>query len=426
MWNVEFRVNKRSFGVAEIQAQLNTQNSTLKTIFVRVKLLAILPRFPYPVDKGDKLRAFHHLKYLAQRHEVSVFALSDVPVSEEQLAVLQAFCAHVTVYPLKKTGIVWRLLWNVFGSVPFQTAWHFDAGAEKKLRAETERFRPDVLFYQLVRTAEFAKDVALPKVLDLQDPMSENIRLRLSKEPWWKRMAFRREYKRLLRYEARTAERFHDICIISDRDRNDLPEPARTRAKVVSNGIEVAHYVPQHIPKTVDLVFVGAMGYVPNIEAARFLAEQILPECRRLGLNPTVNIVGADPAPEVNALESEFVTITGRVPDTRTYYARSRVMVAPMFINTGIQNKILEAAAMGIPVVTTREANEAIGAQPERDLLLARTPAEFARQIARLLADEEWADTVAQNGRQFILSTFTWEACGQRLENLLADAARKI
>ena len=390
-----------------------------------MKLLAILPRFPYPVDKGDKLRAFHHLKYLARRHQVSVFALSDEPVPDEHLAVLKEFCAEVTVYRLHKAGIIRRLLWNVFGRIPFQTAWHFDAGAEKKLCAEINRLQPDVLFYQLVRTAEFAKYVNLPKVLDLQDPMSENIRLRLGKEPWWKRFAFRWEYKRLLRYEAETAQRFSDICIISERDRNDLPEPARSKAKVVSNGIDVAHYVPQEVSKTVDLVFVGAMGYVPNMEAARFLVEQVLPECRRLGLQPVVNIVGADPAPEVRALAGEYVTVTGRVPDTRTYYARSRVMVAPMFINTGIQNKILEAAAMGIPVVTTAAANEAIGAQPGRDLLLAHTPTEFAQQIARLLGDTAWADEVARNGRQFVLSNFTWEACGQQLENLLANA-RKI
>lgn len=391
-----------------------------------MKLLAILPRFPYPVDKGDKLRAFHHLKYLAQTHEVSVFALSDIPVSDEELAVLRAFCAHVTVYPLKKTGIFLRLLWNVFDTLPFQTAWHFDTAAEKQLLQEIHRQKPDVLFYQLVRTAEFAKNIHLPKVLDLQDPMSENIRLRLGKEPWWKRFAFRWEYKRLLRYEAQMAKQFNEICIISERDRNDLPEPTRSRAKLVSNGIDVAHYAPLSVPKTVDLVFVGAMGYVPNIEAARYIVEQIVPELLKLGIQPSINIVGADPAPEVKALAGDSVTVTGRVPDTRQYYAQAKVMVAPMFINTGIQNKILEAAAMGIPVVTTAEANEAIGAEPERDVVLAQTPAEFARQIARLLADAEWAETIAQNGRRFVLSKFTWEACGEQLEKLLADVTRKI
>lgn len=390
-----------------------------------MKLLAILPRFPYPVDKGDKLRAFHHLKYLAGRHEVHLFALSDQPVSPDERAVLETFCASVTVYRLSKAGIYGRLLANVFGRIPFQTAWHSDAGADRKLSEEIARIRPDVLFYQLLRTAELAKDSALPKVLDLQDPMSENIRLRMHKEPWWKRFIFRWEYKRLLTYEAAMPARFREICIISERDRNDLPEPAKSRARLVSNGIDLSYYVPRpDTPKTFDLVFVGAMGYIPNVEAARFLVKEVLPELRKLGLEPNVAIVGADPTPEVKALAGPSVTVTGRVPDTRGYYAAARVMVAPMFINTGIQNKILEAAAMGLPIVTTMQANEAIGAEAGTQVLPAQTPEEFARQIAVLLRDETRANQIAENGRWFVLSRFTWEACGRQLEILLEDALR--
>lgn len=388
-----------------------------------MKILAVLPRFPYPVDKGDKLRAFHHIKYLARHHEVSVFALSDIPVEKEHVEILRAFCKEVTVYPLHRVGILLRLALNVFGKMPFQTAWHFDTGANQKLVDEIQRVRPDVMFYQLVRTAEFAKHVKIPKVLDLQDPMSENIRLRMHKEPWWKRFVFRWEYGRLLAYEAAMPEWFNEICIISERDRNDLPEPAKSGAKLVSNGIDLSYYVPRtDVSKTTDIVFVGSMSYVPNIEAARFLVKEVLPELQRLGLDPTVSIVGADPSAEVKALAGPRVTVTGRVPDTRDYYAQARVMVAPMFINTGIQNKILEAAAMCLPVVTTTEANEAIGAEPGKHLLLAQTPAEFADRIAALLKDETLAKNIAENGHRFVLSKFTWEACGAELETLLQNA----
>jgi sugar transferase (PEP-CTERM/EpsH1 system associated) len=388
-----------------------------------VKILAILPRFPYPVDKGDKLRAFHHIKYLAEHHEVSVFALSDEPVSNESLNVLKSFCRNVVVFPLSKSGIFSRLPLNAFSHIPFQTAWHFDATAEKLLLAEIEKTQPDVLFYQLVRTAEFAKHVNLPKVLDLQDPMSENIRLRMNKEPLWKRQVFRMEYKRLLSYETEVAQRFDEICIISERDRKDLPEVAKAKAKIVSNGIDTEYYQPQfNITKTVDLVFVGSMSYVPNIEAARFLVKEILPELVKLGICATVSIVGANPSAEVKALANENITVTGRVPDTRTYYAQARVMVAPMFINTGIQNKILEAAAMGLPVVTTPQANEPIGAEPGTELLLASTAVEFAKQIALLLNNETVAEAIANAGHDFILSKFTWKACGKQLEELLVAA----
>lgn len=392
----------------------------LSPTFAPVKILAILPRFPYPVDKGDKLRAFHHIKYLAKNHEVSVFALTDEPVSEDSLRMLQSICRNVTIYPLSKASVFARVGINLIGKIPFQTAWHFDMGAEKLLLDEIERIQPNVLFYQLVRTAEFAQDIKLPKVLDLQDPMSENIRLRIEKEPAWKRPIFRREYKRLLAYEAEVAERFDEICIISERDRNDLPEPAKSKAKIVSNGIDTDYYKPQpNITKKVDLVFVGAMSYMPNIEAASFIVQDILPELKKLGIEASVSIVGANPAPEVKALASGKINITGRVPDTRTYYAEAKVMVAPMFINTGIQNKILEAAAMGLPIVTTPEANAAIGAEAGKHLLLASTAKEFAMQIALLLNNEIVSDSIAQAGYNFVRSNFSWEICGKQLETII-------
>lgn len=398
----------------------------LTATFTPVKILAILPRFPYPVDKGDKLRAFHHIKYLAQHHEVSVFALSDEPVTTESLQVLESICKTVTVFPLKKMSIFSRVAMNFIGKIPFQTAWHYDKDAEKLLLNEIGRIQPDVLFYQLVRTAEFAKEVKLPKVLDLQDPMSENIRLRVDKEPAWKRPIFRREYKRLLAYEAEVAQRFDEICIISERDKNDLPELAKSKAKIVSNGIDTEYYQPQpHVPKTVDLVFVGAMSYMPNIEAARFIVEEILPELQDLGIDASVSIVGANPSAEVKMMASEKINITGRVPDTRMYYAQAKVMVAPMFINTGIQNKILEAAAMGLPIVTTPEANTAIGAEAGKQILLASTAKEFANQIALLLNNETVSTSVAKAGREFILSRFSWEICGEQLETVIQKAVKR-
>lgn len=391
-----------------------------------MNILAILPRFPFPVDKGDKLRAYHHLKYLAEHHEISVFALTDEKVSENSLNELKSFCKHVTVYPLKKAGIYSRVGFGLFKKIPFQTAWHTDRAADQILKRKIEEIKPDVLFYQLVRTAELAKEVALPKVLDLQDPMSENIRLRLAKEPLWKRQVLKREYYRLLAYEAKMATHFDELCIISERDREDLPEPARSKAKIVSNGIDTDYYRPQYnTGKNTDLVFVGSMSYVPNVEAAKFIVNEILPELSKLGINASVAIVGAEPSAEVQKLQSDRVQITGRVPDTRTYYAQSRIMVAPMFINTGIQNKILEAGAMGLPIVTTDEANKAIGAEAGKEILLANTAGEFARQIALLLRDEKTANGIAEAGHRYILQNFSWETCGRQLEEILELAVEK-
>lgn len=388
-----------------------------------MNVLAILPRFPFPVDKGDKLRAYHHLRHLAKNNRVSVFAVSDEPVSEKSLDELCSFCDGVTVFPLKKTGILLRLVRNVLGRLPYQTAYHFDKEADEILRKKIAETKPDVLFYQLLRTAEFAKSSYLPKVLDFQDPMSENVRLRLSYGFWWQRLAFGEEYRRLVKYEIQVAQHFNEVCIISSRDRENLPEPGKSKAEIVSNGIDTAYYVPSDsYIKSVDLVFVGAMSYLPNVEAAKYIVNEVLPALKKLGVDASVDIVGADPAPEVKALQFGTVAVTGRVLDTRPFYGRARVMVAPMFINTGIQNKILEAAAMGLPIVTTREANLPIGAEDGKELLLAGTPAEFAHQIKKLLQDEAFALSIADAGRSFVVRNFSWESCGEKLEMLLNKA----
>lgn len=393
-----------------------------KFTFAHVKILAILPRFPYPVDKGDKLRAFHHLKYLAQHHDVYVFALSDEAVSPKSVQTLEAFCKKVAVFPLHKMGIYSRLLANVFSRLPFQTAWHYSKKAERAFLAEINEIQPDVLFYQLIRTAAFGKSVSIPKLLDLQDPMSENIRLRMDKEPVWKRWIFALEFKRLLRYEKEVASLFNRLCIISERDRQDLPEPTRSQTAIVSNGIDLDFYQPMaDLAKSVDLVFVGSMSYVPNVEAAKFIVNEILPVLDTMGIQATVRIVGASPSAEVKALSSERVEVTGRVADTRVHYAAARIMVAPMFINTGLQNKILEAAAMGLPVVTTPEANAALNAKPNEEVLIASDAVEFAEKIKFLMQNTAECESIAEKGRRFVMAHFSWDTCGRDLELLLGE-----
>lgn len=392
-----------------------------------MKILAVLPRFPYPIDKGDKLRAYHHLRYLAARHELSVFALSDEPVREEHLALLRSFCVNVRVFQLSKSGILFRLLRNVFGSIPFQTAYHTDKGAIKALREEIGKGKPDVLFCQLLRTGELVKDVPIPKLMDFQDTMSENVRLRIEKEPFWRRFIFRMEYRRLLAYESLLAERFESVSIISERDKNLLPEPARSKAKIVANGIDVAYYQPQlDTEKDIDIVFVGAMSYLPNIEAARFLVKEVLPILNQQQIRVKMAIVGAEPSAEVSALASEQVEITGRVADTRQYYARAKMLVAPMFINTGVQNKILEAAAMKIPVITTDTAADAIGSALQTGFYRAETAMEFAEKIQFILQNRAKAAESAAKSAEFIAKTYTWEACGKELEALLEEAKHNL
>ncbi len=389
-----------------------------------MKVLAILPRFPYPIDKGDKLRAYHQLKELSRKHQVFLFALSEERVTADQKAHLAEFCSTVQVFYLGRLKILFRLFRYLFSALPLQTAYYFDRQAAGAFKAFADEVKPDVVFFQLVRTAEYVGCIQSASVLDFQDAMSENMRLRAGKEPFWRRFIFRWEARRLARYEVACVKRFKAFTIISERDRTLLPREASEVCYISGNGIDVNYYQGEKDSfYPADIVFVGAMSYLPNVEAAVFLVNEVLPELEAKGIKPHVHIVGADPSARVLSLSSDLVHVTGRVSDTRPYYRGAKMLVAPMFISTGVQNKILEAMAMGVPVITTPQAAAALGRQEGVPVLTASDPSEFAGHIMHILNHPAAAEELASRAVEFVHQNFSWEAAAESLEKVLARAA---
>jgi len=164
------------------------------------------------------------------------------------------------------------------------------------------------------------------------------------------------------------------------------------------------------------------MGYHPNVDAACWLAEEILPLVQQRRPGARLLVAGTSPAPRVRALASRpGVAVSGWLPDIRTAYAGARVFVAPMRVGTGLQNKLLEAMAMQLPCVTTPLANNALRGAPGRHLLVAEGAPALADALASLLADAEAAAQLAAAGRTFVAETYDWAAATARLENLLRD-----
>jgi sugar transferase (PEP-CTERM/EpsH1 system associated) len=391
-----------------------------------VKVLAIFPRFPYPIDKGDKLRAFHQLRELARNHEIYLFALCEGEVSQNDLHVVSSFCTRIELFRLSRSRIIWRLFRHIFSQLPFQTAYYFDRQARKRLAEFSENSKPDVAYFQLVRCAEYVDSVKCPSVLDFQDAMSENMKLRARKESLWLRPVFRMESNRLRRYEALCSRRFQGLTIISEKDKSLLPEEAALKCKVIGNGIDFSYYESANSGVvSSDIVFVGAMSYLPNVDAAEYLVHEILPRLASAQLFPKVCIVGADPSPRVLKLASAQVEVTGRVEDTRPYYRGAKMLVAPMFMSTGVQNKILEAMSMGIPVITTPQAASALNGGDSIPLFTASDPLDFARHISFLLDHPRKAEMLAAEAGQFVRRFFSWHSAGMELEGVLKEASRR-
>lgn len=373
-----------------------------------MELLVIAPRFPWPLEKGDKLRLYQQIRILSRSHQVHLFALSHHAVNASDLAALQPYCRTITLSCIPWYRLPWNILVGTLRGLPLSVSWFTDGPAFRALRRTLDAVRPDLVYAQLARTGEYLSIAPAPRVVDLMDAFSHIARQRAGIAPWWLRPFLRWEAVLLERYERRLAAMTDRQVFITERDRRMLDPEGRWPALVIPNGIDTAHFRPDpQITPTVDLVFVGNLGYFPNIAAAQYLVREVLPLVRASREETAVLLAGARPAPAVRALQGQGVRVEGWVEDIRSAYATGRIFVAPLFHGAGQQNKILEAMAMGIPVITTPHVHAGIGCPPEV-VLLADSPGSFAGQILRLLQEPALRAEQSAAARRFVTEHHGW------------------
>lgn len=383
-----------------------------------MKIFVLLSRVPYPIEKGDKLRAFHQIRCLAKHNEIILCALSDSAVHPEALNELNKFCSEVHIIPIRKTGMVWNVVKAFLNGNPLQVGYFYRCSAQKKINNLIQKTNPDHIFCQLIRVSEYVKNSAIPKTLDYQDIFSMGAKRRAETSSFLIKIAFLMEHKRLLRYENMIFEKFNSKTIISQPDRDLLPHPKRNQVAIIPNGVDHAFFSPVKSEKKYDVVFTGNMGYPPNIDAAHFIAEEIFPLVLKQFPAAKLLLAGATPHARVQALQSENISVSGWMADIRESYASSRIFIAPMRIGTGLQNKLLEAMAMEMPCITSDLANQALGAKQNVEILIGSTAVEYAAHIIKLLNDQKYGDTLAQNGHAFVKKVFSWENSVDELEKL--------
>lgn len=387
-----------------------------------MRLLVLLSRVPYPLEKGDKLRAYHLVSRLAERHEVYLFCLSDrVPVPEH-IEQLRSSCAHIEVVHLKRWRILLSLISAVFSRLPFQVAYFHHRSAQRRFDAAVERFKPDHVLCQLVRTTEYVRHrYDLHKTVDLMDTLSKGMERRTETAPLHLRPILRTETRRLIAYENLMCDLFDHSVIISAQDRDYIYHPERSKVAVIPNGVDTDFFSPRQSEPHYDLVFTGNMNYPPNIDSVLYLVNRVLPLVRKERPGCSLLISGVDPSPAVRELarRDPLIHVSGWVRDIRDSYASARIFVAPMQIGTGLQNKLLEAMAMGMPCITSELANNAVGGADGESILIGQEPQDYATHILRLLGDEGERKRIAANGLAFVRDRYDWESAARRLEELL-------
>lgn len=389
-----------------------------------MKILVVLSRLPYPLDKGDKLRAFHQIKELSKHNEVYLFCLNESPIHPLSMEVLSSFIKGIHIANFNKLDGLIGLTTSFFDGTPFQTGYYSNSRNIKAFKEYCNKIKPDVLFYQFVRTAKYSC-VDYPKVLDYQDALSANMEGRALKSRFIKKLIFSIEAKRLRKYEAKMFDIYDKLTIIVEADKKEIKHPRQEEIIVLPNGVDNSYFeykTPKE--KEFDIIFSGGMSYAPNVVAANYLGKEIMPLVWKKLPNAKLVIAGANPASTVKNLESDNIKVTGWVDDMKEYYGKSKIFIAPMQIGTGLQNKLLEAMAMNLPCITSTLANEALGATPNENILIANTPQENANQIISLLTNSQLAQNIAKSGNDFVKTNYRWETYGKSLENILKEVLK--
>lgn len=394
-----------------------------------MRVLVLTHRLPYAPNRGDRLRAFHMLQRLHQRAEVELVSFVHDDEEAGHVDEVRAFVSRVTILKVPKARNYIQALAALPTGTPLTHALLDAPGMIKTLQDITRERPPDLVFAYCSGMAKFAMQPPLqdiPFVLDFVDmdsrkwrDMAESARLPLS----W---LYRREAATLGAFEARAALRARAALVVNEREASIATALAPTATiRVLANGVEAGRLKPVTEPaESAGVVFCGVMNYAPNDEGMQWFVREVWPLVRAARPDATLAIVGSDPTAELigQCASDPSIEVTGRVPDVREWLWRAAVGVAPLFVARGVQNKVLEAVAAGLPVVITDAVAGGVPAHVAAATFLANTPDRFSQHIVDLLARTP-ADRRAIAARAD-LEALDWDATLESLWPLLRDAAR--
>ena len=386
-----------------------------------MKIVVLTSRIPYPLEKGDKLRIFHQIRHLSTKHEICLVCLNE-NAEEIDTSVLKEMVSELHILKLAKWKIPFRMLFALFHKLPFQVTYFLEWKNKKKIETVIQNFQSEHIYCQLIRTSEYVKDLfQFDKSIDYMDAFSAAALRRAKTEKGFQKLFWKIENERVKKYERSIFDYFNHHSIISEQDRNLLAIPSNKNISIVPNGVDTAYFKNLNQNKKHDLVFAGNMNYPPNIAAAIFLVEEILPKLISQFPKITLLIAGANPSTEVQKLACENVTVSGWMNDIREAYCQSRVFVAPMFIGAGMQNKILEAMSSELPVITTTLAAEAFKENDLSNVIEANSSFEFAKAIQYYLLNEGAQVSDGKKNRIYVEEKYSWKISNKKLEQCISN-----
>jgi glycosyltransferase involved in cell wall biosynthesis len=401
-----------------------------------MNILILSATFPYPPTRGGtQVRTFNLLKYLSQRHAITLVTQHDRSVTDAEITSLRDCVDHLVVFnrpiddgtatnPWKKVQRLGQFLLQ--GTPPSvinrysseMQAWIDDAVQVKKYDVITCEHSVNEIYVR----SHFQK--SLKTIVNIHSSVYGSCRNQIATGVSDNLLRDKINLPLLRRYEQRYCSKFSAMVVTTEEDKIQLqafnPDSEIT---VIPNGVDLETFPNRTTdPGGHKLVFIGAMDNLANIDAVCFFVNQVLPEIQKSYPDTTFDIVGSRPTPEVLALkEKPGVHVTGSVPSMVDYLHKATVCVVPMRTGFGIKNKTLEAMAAGIPIVASDRGLEGLavdGADTPIRALRANEPAEYVKAISQLFEHPQLRSQLSDNGRKLVETEFTWEIAGQRYEQV--------
>jgi len=389
-----------------------------------MKLLFTANRFPYPPYRGDKLKIYHLARRLARRHEVHLLTFLQDKSDLQYLPELEKIFTEIHLVPLSRAQSYVNSALAFFHTQPFQVRYFHSAAMHQKVQELYATHQYDAVHVQHLRMAPYWATIGdVPRILDLPDAYSLYWKRRIAAKSGLMKWFATLEQKRVFDYEA-VLEAYDLSLVCSGEDRKYLEQERGIKnVRLLPNGVDMETFSGSgHDYSRADLIlFTGNMDYAPNVDAVIYFVQEIFPAIKRECPQVRFMIAGQRPVAKVSELASADVAVTGFVPKLSEVYAQASLVVAPLRFGAGTQNKVLEAMAMGVPVVSHKIGFDGLNIRSGEGVVLAMDKASFSRECIRLLQSASLRKAVGEAGSEVIRTQFDWEVVSRQLEQYFAD-----
>lgn len=390
-----------------------------------MKILMLTPYLPYPLLSGGQIRTYNLLKKLADKHEITLFALIKDDSERQYIAELEKYCKKVRVFNRsKKPFTIQNVFKALLSSHPFLVIRNHAPRTIEAIEAELSQNHYDLIHAETFYMMPHLPRTTIPTILVEQTIEYLGYESYAKKAPFFLKPLLQLDINKIKKWEKYYWKKCHHLIVMSQDDQKYIEEQVTEHAPidVVSNGVDIEWFnqKKRELPANPTILSVGTFNWLPNVEAVNFLVRQVWPRIKTLVKNARLKIVGNNPTQGVFDFQKTDtqIEVIGRIPDIRDAFKKSHVLVAPVFSGKGTRYKILEAMASGTPVVATSIAVEGLAVQHRTHVLTSNTAEGLAKLTAEVLQDPKLWDTLSKTGYQFVMEQYNWDVISQKLDTI--------